>query len=394
MLFLYFDVENDDKAGGAFAVDVFVEDSGVPATYSNGVLGDLTSRKYTSALVNWGATVIQAQTDVKSPDLKNVIQEVINNQGAVTDIAFLLAITGTGDISALAYETSPTQAFRLELFDGTLGNGPYNFITDIDIGTLPATATMTTDNTESTQFTADGQIECGNTFGFDLSNPPPIAIDDSETTDKDTPIAIDVLINDSDPESQPITITSITSAPSQGGSVSINNNGTPGDPSDDFVEYTPPSGFVGIETFQYQICDNGSPVKCDIATVTVTITQPIDYSPTAVDDYATTVQEVAITIDVQANDIDPSNTFLTTTLDSTDLADNGTLTIVNEDSITYTPDFGFTGTDIFKYVICNNHGCDTATVTVIVQCVDLKSDNGIQGFVFADSDLDGTREEI
>ena len=308
--FLYFDVENDDKADGDFAVDVFAENSGVPATYSNGVLGDLTTRGYTSAFVNWGATVVQAQTDVKSPDLKNVIQEVINNQGAVADIAFLLAITGTGDISALAYETSPTQAFRLEIFGETPGNGAYNLLMDIDIGTLPATASMTTDNVETVQFTADGQIECGNTFGFDLGNPPPIAVDDSETTERDVPIPIDVLVNDYDPQGETITLTNITSSPNQGGTATINTNGTPGDPTDDYVDYTPPLGFTGVETFEYSICDDGSPIACDTALVTITITTPPDYSPTAVDDYETTVEETPVMVDVQNNDIDPTNTIL------------------------------------------------------------------------------------
>jgi len=55
-------------------------------------------------------------------------------------------------------------------------------------------------------------------------------------------------------------------------------DGTPLDPSDDFIDYTPPSGFIGIDTFKYQICDDvvAPDTECDIATVIVTITPPID----------------------------------------------------------------------------------------------------------------------
>ena len=37
------------------------------------------------------------------------------------------------------------------------------------------------------------------------------------------------------------------------GTVTLNDNGTPGDTSDDFVEYTPPAGYVGSDSFGYTI---------------------------------------------------------------------------------------------------------------------------------------------
>ncbi len=55
------------------------------------------------------------------------------------------------------------------------------------------------------------------------------------------------------------------------GDVSVNDNGTPDDPSDDIIIYTPDSGFTGTDTFTYTICDNASPANCSTATVTVTI---------------------------------------------------------------------------------------------------------------------------
>ena len=36
--------------------------------------------------------------------------------------------------------------------------------------------------------------------------------------------------------------------------------------------------------------------------------------------------------------------------------------------VTYTPNLGFTGTDVFVYEVCDNDGdCDTATVTITVE---------------------------
>jgi hypothetical protein len=47
----------------------------------------------------------------------------------------------------------------------------------------------------------------------------------------------------------------------------INNNGTPGDPTDDFIVYTPDPGFTGNDSFSYQICDSNG--DCDTANVDV-----------------------------------------------------------------------------------------------------------------------------
>ena len=94
------------------------------------------------------------------------------------------------------------------------------------------------------------------------------AFDDSVVVLQDTFIDIDILANDNDiPSSGSLTIT----IPSNG-TANLNTNGTPSDPTDDTVTYVPHTRFVGIDTFQYTICDlNGN---CSTATVTVTVTPP------------------------------------------------------------------------------------------------------------------------
>jgi gliding motility-associated-like protein len=54
------------------------------------------------------------------------------------------------------------------------------------------------------------------------------------------------------------------------GAATVNDNGTPDDPSDDTVTYSPDTGFTGTDSFDYTICTaTGS---CDTATVTVEVT--------------------------------------------------------------------------------------------------------------------------
>jgi len=87
----------------------------------------------------------------------------------------------------------------------------------------------------------------------------PIAVDDSAVTDVDSPVTINVLANDSDPEGDPIFITSI-GLPGYGMTV---NNG------DGTITYTPNAGYNGIDTFTYVVRDgNGGLAQ---ATVTVSV---------------------------------------------------------------------------------------------------------------------------
>ena len=62
---------------------------------------------------------------------------------------------------------------------------------------------------------------------------------------------------------------------SQGGTISINDNNTPADPSDDFVDYIPPTDFVGSDTFQYVITDQNGSFKSATVIVNVTNALPV-----------------------------------------------------------------------------------------------------------------------
>lgn len=102
-----------------------------------------------------------------------------------------------------------------------------------------------------------------------VGNQPPDAVDDGAGTLINTPVPVDVLANDSDPDGDEISIIGVDAVTAQGGTAIINDNGTPGDPTDDHIVYTPPLGFSGTDTFTYEIGDAYG--GTDTATVTVTI---------------------------------------------------------------------------------------------------------------------------
>ena len=98
---------------------------------------------------------------------------------------------------------------------------------------------------------------------------PPVAVGDNVNTDMDTATTVDVLVNDYDPNRETLAITTVQSPTDQGGIATINDNSTPDDPGDDFIDYTPPGGFADTDTFTYTI-DDGTGFA-DTATVIVTV---------------------------------------------------------------------------------------------------------------------------
>ncbi len=93
--------------------------------------------------------------------------------------------------------------------------------------------------------------------------------------------------------------------------------------------------------------------------------------PRAEDDTATTAYETQVTIVVLENDADPDGDNLTISTDGLTNPLNGSVevnkAVIGSDTITYSPDPGFSGIDAFNYEISDgNGGRATATVTVNV----------------------------
>ena len=70
-----------------------------------------------------------------------------------------------------------------------------------------------------------------------------------------TPVNIPVLGNDTDANGDPVQIAGFPATTPSGGTLTKNNNGTPSNPADDYLVYTPSPTFDGTETFTYTITD-------------------------------------------------------------------------------------------------------------------------------------------
>lgn len=183
------------------------------------------------------------------------------------------------------------------------------------------------------------------------SNAGPNANDDDATVDEDSTVIIDVLGNDTDPNGDPLTVTSATSPD---GDVTINPDGT--------LSFEPNDNFNGPTTITYTVDDgNGG---TDTATVDVDVT-PVNDAPDAVNDDATTAEDTPVTIDVLGNDTDVDGDTLIIT-GATVPTDQGTVDIVGGELV-FTPADDFNGPATISYSIEDgNGGTDTATVTVNV----------------------------
>ncbi len=183
-------------------------------------------------------------------------------------------------------------------------------------------------------------------------NLAPVATNDFVQTSDNTPVVLDVLANDTDPEGDLLEIVGFT--PPMHGNVADNGDGT--------LTYTPYTDYVGGDFFAYTISDGNNNVS--IASVIVTVIDGND-APVAQNDIASTNENTPVRIAVLANDSDPDGDMLEVVDFSKPI--NGELIDNGDGSLTYTPEDGFVGQDLFAYTIDdgnNNQALATVIVTV------------------------------
>ena len=212
-------------------------------------------------------------------------------------------------------------------------------------------------------------------------NLPPVANDIYLTTPENTPIGVNVASGAFDPNGDPLTYSYPNGTTTvQGGTIVITNNGA--------VNYYPPTGFIGVDSFKYMVCDS-SPYNihslCDSAWVVITVTNPADtlvnHPPVASNDYGITAPGATITVNVKANDSDPDGNPINVTATSvTTTALGGTVVINPDGTINYTAPATIPASivlDSFSYTLCDTNAlhathvlCTTAVVYITINRVD------------------------
>jgi large repetitive protein len=130
------------------------------------------------------------------------------------------------------------------------------------------------------------------------------------------------------------------------------------------IFYAPLAEYCGFDTIQYFVCNlNG----CDTATIFIHVNcDTVRLVPEANQDVVTTTRNTLLTINALSNDI--THGALTSTLRVPELPKHGTIVVRANNNIDYTPILGYCGKDTLRYEICNAAGCDTAFVFITVTC--------------------------
>ena len=193
-------------------------------------------------------------------------------------------------------------------------------------------------------------------------NRGPAAVNDAYTIECNAPVTFNVLANDSDPDGDALSITSV-STPSKG-SVSI---------SAGRVVYTPAANTcVGaVDSFTYTINDGKGGTSTATVAITIKSALVVDPPPTgnrapvAVNDVFIVPCRNSLALDVLANDSDKDGDTLTIT--SITQPSKASISIAaNGKSLTYSPTGACFVNDTFTYTISDGKGgTATATVTLI-----------------------------
>ncbi|TKD55703.1 gliding motility-associated C-terminal domain-containing protein [Flavobacterium sp. ASW18X] len=256
---------------------------------------------------------------------------------------------------------SPYNEVTLDVSQNVSGSATIDWNNPSMSGTQPmVTATQTVERYVATITKANNSFALPR-FTVVCMDQAAILVEDFAVVDEDDSVQIPIFDNDSElPDTGVLTFTEPAN-----GVVSVDENGTPNDPTDDIVMYTPNPDFNGQDVFEYTLCNSFG--DCSTTTVTVDVNPIVD----AIPDVVTTEEDTPITIDWAVNDNDlPSTgtlTFTEPTNGTVVVDDNGTPNDPSDDVITYTPNTDFDGTDMFDYTVCDALGnCSTSTVTVVV----------------------------
>ncbi len=183
----------------------------------------------------------------------------------------------------------------------------------------------------------------------------PVAYNESYTIVAGTPTltlpAPGLLVNDKDPDGDPIIVSEVNGsdlnvgsqiALASGSTLLVNEDGS-------FI-YTPISGFAGKDTFTYAICEN---IPGGVCSNVVTVTIKVNEAPIASADSYAAKKSTKLSVNkpgVLANDKDMNLDTINAVL--VQKPASGTLTFKSDGSFAYTPVKNFVGNVTFTYKAC------------------------------------------
>ncbi|MFD0519674.1 Ig-like domain-containing protein [Paractinoplanes durhamensis] len=262
------------------------------------------------------------------------------NAAAVIDVLAHASDPNTTDTLTVTGVSTPAHGTVVSNPDGTLTY-------------TPATGYAGTDSFTYTVSDGHPGGSATNTVSMTVDNAKPVAGADAVTVPANVASTVAVLTNDHDANTADTLTVTIDVQPAHG-TATVNSDGT--------VTYTPTAGYIGTDTFHYQVSD-GNPGGTDGASVSLSV---VNSAPTARRDSDSTDTDTPVTLSVLTNDTDPNGDTLSV-ITATQPA-NGKVVVNANNTITYTSAAGFCGTDTFTYTAADpSSATATAVVTITVR---------------------------
>lgn len=295
---------------------------------------------------------------VDEDSANNTLTVLANDSAGANDVNDSLTITATGG--------SPTGTVTIAADGksivytpaaGVVGQDTFTY-TVRDVGGATDTATVVVDVQATTL--------------------PRARVDQAQSTeDTTTPVVIDVLDNDRTTDGSVATLVSFTQPAN--GTVTLNDNGTPADLTDDTLSYVPNANFSGNDIFTYVMNESPAAVDGQPSTGTVTVAvAAVNDPPVIANDTATATEDTVTTItatSLLSNDSPGVGETTSQTLAITAVqavSATGGSVALSGGNVIYTPAQDFVGSFVFTYTATDSGSPaqgGTGTVTVTVNAV-------------------------
>lgn len=388
-----FDFGNQPTRDFGDAPDSYLTTTSVGGA-SHGIIDGLTLGSVVDREVNGSPTANALGDDTTGP---------VQSNGQITDdedgVVFteLLGLGGTSQVNVSVVNTSGSQGYLQGWIDFD-GDGSFNganeqVFSNVALATgshalsvtTPATATIGDTYarfrySQATDLgfagsTATGEVE---DYQITIAGSTGVVQDDVFNVPRNSlSVSLDVLVNDFQTASNQLTITAVDSIGIQG-TVTI----APGGKS---LIYTPPNNFLGRDEFQYQVTDQLGNVN--VANVVVNVTFQT-LSPIAIDDALFVPQNSSNrSLNVLDNDIASLNGGLTITSVTAGSAGGNVSVVGGGQTLRYTPQPGFAGTEQFIYSIQDAAG-QVSQATVTVNLTPSSQDDDKIHYTFVATDVD------
>jgi gliding motility-associated-like protein len=204
-------------------------------------------------------------------------------------------------------------------------------------------------------------------------NSPPVAVNDNGATNQNTPVTLSVVSNDTDSDGV-IDAAKVDLNTKAEGIQNSNNTpqGTWEVSNIGILTYTPSKDFTGGATLTYTVSDNNA-APSNEATITIAV-QPLN-APVANEDVISTKANVAVDINILANDrdrdgvIDVASVDLNIAVDGmqkTASTPEGDFSVNAQGVVRFVPKLDVSGSTMLKYVVKDNSGIISNPANIIV----------------------------